>query len=168
MGKNQPAFIFNKWESRIPYYPLMNFDEQKICIFEQTWAATRSKGIRVALASTFGGGWAAVINEAKNQSLKYGGRKALGCISGLICGYFGSASLVLVTKSTKVIKCAKICHSVCSGGLDVAELCAATPIHIVEIFVFGRPVLLEEGGGFDLFSNDPDPIETIENLFSKK
>ena len=83
----------------------------------------------------------------------YGGRKALGAATGVVCGYFGSAAVVLVTKSAKIIKCAKICHSVCSGGLDVAELCATTPIHVVEIAIFGRPVLVQEGEGFDLFSD---------------
>ena len=161
------AFLFKKWESRIPYYALMKMEEEKICVLEETWGAARSKGIRVALGATFGGGWAAVMKEASKQSLKYGGRKALGCISGVICGYFGSASIILITKSTKIIKGAKVCHSVCSGVLDVAELFAAAPINMVEIFIFGRPVILEDGG-FDLFSNDADPVEAVEKLLSDK
>lgn len=161
------AFIFKKWENRIPYYALMKMEEKKICVLEQTWGATRSKGIRVALTITFGGGWAAVMKEAGKQSLKYGSRKALGCITGVICGYFGSASIILITKSTKIIKGAKVCHSVCSGGLDVAELCAAAPINMIEILIFGRPVILE-GEGFDLFSKDPDPVEAVEKLLSNK
>jgi hypothetical protein len=102
------------------------------------------------------------MKEAGKHCLRYGGRKALGCMTGVVCGYFGSASLVLITKSTRIIKCAKICHSACSGGLDVAEFCASAPINIVEIAIFGRPVIME-GGGFDLFSRDADPIDEIIN-----
>ena len=122
---------------------------------------------------TFGGGWRSVIKEAGNQSLKFGGQKALGALTAIVCTYFGSASILLITKSTKVIKCAKICHSVCSGGLDIAELCATTPINAIEILIFGRPVLLEKGQGFDLFSTgENDPIDDVasaaEKFFSKK
>ena len=158
---NDPGFIFKKWESRIPYYALMKLEEEKICALETTWGATRSKGVRVALTTTFGGGWASVMKEAGKQSLKYGGRKALGCITGVVCGYFGSASIILITKSTKIIKCAKICHSACSGGLDLAELCASAPINLVEILIFGRPVIIE-GEGLDLFSKNADPVKDIE------
>jgi hypothetical protein len=159
------GFVFKQWESRIPYYALMKLEEGQICTLEATWGSVRSKGVRVALVTTFGGGWTSVMKEAGKQSLKYGGRKALGCISGVVCGYFGSASIILITKSTKIIKGAKICHSVCSGGLDVAELCASAPINMVEILVFGRPVILKETEGFDLFSNGQcDPIKDIEKL----
>ena len=103
------------------------------------------------MTATFGGGWFSVIKEASKQTLKYGKRKALGCVTGVVCGYFGSASIVLLTKSAQIVKCAKICHSVCSGGLDMAELCASAPINLVEIAIFGRPVILE-GQGFDMFS----------------
>lgn len=157
------AFIFKKWENRVPYYALMKLDEEKICRLETTWGAARSKGIRAALTATFGGGWSSVMKEASKQTLKYGGRKALGCITVVICGYFGSASITLVTKSTKIVKCAKVCHSVCSGGLDVAELCASAPINMVEIAIFGRPVIIE-GQGFDMFSKDADPMDDIERL----
>jgi len=162
---SDPGFIFKKWESRIPYYALMKLEEEKICALETTWGSVRSKGVRVALATTFGGGWISVMKEAGKQSLKYGGRKALGCMTGVVCGYFGSASIILITKSTRIIKCAKICHSACSGSLDVAELCASAPINMVEILIFGRPVILEDG--FDLFSKDADPVEEIENFFKK-
>jgi hypothetical protein len=156
------GFVFKQWEKPIPYYALMKLEEEQICTLEETWGAVRRKGVRVALTTTFGGGWAAVIKEAGKQSLKYGGRKALGCITGVVCGYFGSAALVLVTKSTRIIKCAKICHSVCSGVLDVAELCASAPINMVEILIFGRPVILKENQGFDLFSNGhSDPIGDV-------
>jgi hypothetical protein len=160
------TFIFKKWENRVPYYALMKLEEEKICALEINWGTTRSKGVRAALAATFGGGWSAVMKEAGKHTLKYGGRKALGCITGVVCGYFGSASVVLLTKSAKVVKCAKVCHSVCSGGLDVAELCASAPINMVEIAIFGRPVVIE-GQGFDLFSKDTDPVEDMEKLFKK-
>lgn len=163
---NDPTFIFQKWENRLPYYALMKMDEDKICALEVTWRSARKKGVRAALAATFGGGWSSVVKEAGKQTLKYGGRKALGCITGVVCGYFGSASIILLTKSAKVIKCAKVCHSVCSGGLDVAELCASAPINILEIGIFGRPVVVE-GEGFDLFSKNPDPIDDVEKLFKK-
>ena len=163
---SDPGFIFKKWENRIPYYALMKLKEEKICALETTWGSARSKGVRVALATTFGSGWTSVMKEAGKHCLKYGGRKALGCITGVICGYFGSASIILITKSTRIIKCAKVCHSACSGGLDVAELCASAPINMVEILIFGRPVIIE-GGGFDLFSKDADPVEDIEKLFKK-
>ena len=84
----------------------------------------------------------------------------------VVCGYFGSASIILLTKSVKIIKCAKVCHSVCSGGLDVAELCASAPINMVEIAIFGRPVIIE-GQGFDIFSKDTDPVEDIEKFLKK-
>ena len=158
------AFIFKKWENRVPYYVLMKLEEEKICALEATWGATRSKGIRAALGATFGGGWVSVLKEAGKQSLKYGGRKALGCITGIVCGYFGSVSILLVTKSAKVVKCARVCHSVCSGCLDVTELCASAPVNMLEIAIFGRPVVIE-GQGFDLFSKGSDPVEDIENLF---
>ena len=65
--------------------------------------------------------------------------------------------IVLLTRSTKIIKFAKVCHSDCSSGLDVAELCASAPINMVEIVIFGRPVVLESQG-FDMFSKDTDPV----------
>merc|ERR1712176_1742238 len=108
---------------------------------EVTWGSAKKKGVRAALVTTFGGGWSSVIKETGRQTLKYGGRKTLGFITGVVCGYFGSASLILLTKSAKVAKYAKICHSACSGGLDVVELCASAPINILEIGIFGRPVL---------------------------
>ena len=125
------------------------------------------------MVTTFGGGWSAVIKEAKKHTLKYGGRKALGCITWVVCGYLGSTSIVLITTSTKIIKGAKICHSVCSGGLNVAELCASAPINIIEIAIFGRPVILKESQGFDLFSDGgSDPIsdteEIVNQIFNKK
>jgi hypothetical protein len=146
----------------------MKLDEVKICALEDTWSSVRSKGVRVALLTTFGAGWGSVIKEAGKQGLKYGSKKALGCLSGVVCGYFGSAAIVLVTKSVRIVKCAKICHSVCSGGLDVAELCAAAPINMVEILIFGRPAILEQSAGFDLFSKGKsDPINDIQELFKK-
>lgn len=167
------GFIFKPWEERLPYYALMKLEEEKICALEVTWAGVRSKGVRTAMTVTFGGGWHSVIKEAGKQSLKYGGRKALGAATGLVCTYFGTASILLLTKSVKIIKCAKICHSVCSGGLDIAELCATTPVHSIEILIFGRPVILEEGQGFDLFAKgETDPIDELANaaeqLFKKK
>ncbi len=92
------GFIFQKWESRIPYYALMKLEEEKICALETTWGSARTKGVRVALLTTFGAGWASVVKEAGKQSLKYGGKKGLGCITGVVCGYFGSAAVVLITK----------------------------------------------------------------------
>lgn len=106
------------------------------------------------------------MKEAGKHCLRYGGKKTLGCITGVVCGYFGSASIILITKSTRIIKCAKICHSACSGGLDVAELCASAPINIVEIAIFGRPVIMK-GSGFDLFSKDADPIDEMAQFFKK-
>lgn len=50
------SFIFKKWERRISYYALMKLEEEKVCMLETTWASARSKGVRVALATTFGGG----------------------------------------------------------------------------------------------------------------
>ena len=150
---NEAGFVFQKWENRLPYYALMKMDEDKICALEVTWESARKKGVRAALVTTFGGGWSSVVKEAGRQTLKYGGRKALGCITGVVCEYFGSASIILITKSAKVAKYAKICHSACSGGLDVAELCASAPINILEIGIFGRPVVIE-GEGFDLFSKN--------------
>lgn len=144
----------------------MKYDEAKICALEETWGSFRRKGVRAALVGTFGAGWSSVMKDAGKHALRYGGRKALGCITTVVCGYFGSASIVLITKSAKVIKCAKMCHSACSGGLDVAELCASAPINMIEIVIFGRPVIMENQG-FDLFSTDPDIVEDVEKLFKK-
>jgi len=132
------------WEERVPYYALMKLEEEKICALEVTWAGARNKRVRTAMSITFCDGWRSVVKEAGKQTFKYGGRKALGAATGLVCGYFSSTALVLATKSVKVITCAKICHSVCSVGLDIVELCATTLIYVVEIASFGRPVLLEE------------------------
>ena len=104
-------FIFKQWKERIPYYTLMKLEEEKICAFETRWAGARSKGIQTAITVTFRGSWRSGIKEAGKQSLKYGGRKALRAVTGIVCTYFGLASILLITKSTKVIKCAKVCHS---------------------------------------------------------
>lgn len=163
------GFVFQEWEQRITYYALMKLKEEQICALEVTWAGARSKGVRIAITITFGKSWRSVIKEAEKQSLKYDGRKALGAVTGLVCTYFGSATVVLITKSTRIIKCAKICHSVCSGGLDIAELCATMPIHAFEIIIFGRPVLLKDDQGFDLFSNGKtNPIDDVTDTFFKK
>jgi hypothetical protein len=50
----------------------------------------------------------------------------------------------------------------------MAEVCASAPINMVEILVFGRPVILNESEGFNLFSNGKsDPITDIEKLLKK-
>ena len=139
---------------------------KNMCIRETTWRAARSKGVRAALTASFGSGWSSVLKESSKQTRKYGGRKALSYITGVVCGYFGSAAVILVWKSAKIVKCAKVCHSVCSGGLDVEELCASAPSHIVEIVIFGRPIVIE-GNGFYMFSKDTDPVEDIGNLLKK-
>ena len=87
------VFIFQKWESHVPYYALMKLEKEKICALE---VAARSKGVRAALVAAFGGGWVSVMKEAGKQSLKYGGRKALGCLTGVVCRDFGSASIVKI------------------------------------------------------------------------
>ena len=107
--------------------------------------------MRAALVSTFGGVWSSFVKEAGKQTLKYGDRKALGCITGVVCGYFGSASIILFTKSAKGIKCAKICHSACFGGFNIAQFCASAPINILKIGIVGRPVVIKSEG-FDFVS----------------
>lgn len=74
----------------------MKLEEEKICALERTWGAARSKGVRAALLATFGGGWSSVIKEAGKHTLEYGERKALGCITLVVCGYFGSASINMI------------------------------------------------------------------------
>ena len=71
------------------------------------------------------------------------------------------ASIISIIKFTKVAKYAKICHSTCSIDFDVVELCASALINILEIEIFGRPVVIE-GEGFDLFSKNPDPIVHVK------
>ena len=90
------------------------------------------------LAVTFDARWHSVIKECGKQSLKYEARKYLNFMSSVLFGYFGSASIVLLTKSAKLIKGVKILHSACSGRLDIAELYFSTPINIIEIAIFGR------------------------------
>ena len=142
-----------------PHYALKSWDEDKIVIAEQTWANVRSKGLRVCLVATFVSGWVSIVKEAGKQTLKYGGRKALGAVSGCVCGYFGSASIVLLTNSVKLLKFGKACHSICAGGLDILELASASPIHVLEIFIFGRPALLDIGDGFDLFQSGSSVVD---------
>lgn len=112
------------------------------------------------LVATFINGCSSIVKEADKHTLKYGGQKALGFISGVICEYFGSASSILIIKS------AKIFHSVFSGVLNVVEFCASTPINMLEIKIFGRPVIIEDEG-FDLFSENPDPLNAVEKLLKK-
>lgn len=64
----------------------------------------------------FGVGWKSVIIKAGNQSLKYVGRRELGVITDVVCGYYGSAAVVLVTNSAKVITIAKCCSMLWSSG----------------------------------------------------
>ena len=87
-------------------------------------------------------------------------------MEGVVCGYFGSASRILFTKSAEVIKCTKICHSACFGSLDIIELYASTPINVLEIAVFGGQVVIE-GEGLDLFSKDSDPLDKVDKLLKK-
>lgn len=161
------AFIFSKWEQRFPYYALKGWDEDKIVAAEKTWATVRSKGIRTCLLVTFGAGWRSVIKEAGKQTLRYGSRKALGFVTSVVCGYFCSVSVCVITNSTKIVKAAKCCHSICSGGLDFAELCAACPMHVVEIAIFGRPAVLDNSQGFDMFSSEDDPVAGLIDVISK-
>lgn len=112
------------------------------------------------------------MRQVEFQSLKklvYGSRKALGAISGVVFGYLGTTSIVLITKSAKIVKYAKVCHEICSVGLDIAKLCAGTPIHVLEILIFGRPVILDKGG-FSLFQEiheNSDPLDDLKQLFKK-
>ena len=122
--------------------------------------------MRAALLATFVDSWTSVVKEVTKQTLKYGGRKALSYITTLVCGYFGSASIILITKSTKVVKYAKTCHSICFDGFNIAELCASAPINMLEIAIFEKPVMIESDG-FDSFSKNSDPINNIEKLFKK-
>jgi hypothetical protein len=108
------AFIFSQWENRLPYYALMKWDEERVLAVEKTWCTCRSKGIRIAFVVTFGGSWRTVAKEAIKQTLKYGEHKALGCITGVVCGYFGSAAIIVITNSAKVVKFSKCCHSIYS------------------------------------------------------
>lgn len=85
---NDPAFIFQKWENRLPYYALMKMDEDKICMLEVTWGSARKKGVLAALADTFVDSWSSVVKEVGKQTLKYSGRKALACMTGIVCEYF--------------------------------------------------------------------------------
>ena len=73
------------------------------------------------MGTTFDVSWSSVIKEAGKQSLKYSGRTALGFIIGIVCKYFGYLSVILLTKSSKIIKCGKICHSICSSGRDIGN-----------------------------------------------
>ena len=70
------VFIFQKWESHVPYYALMKLEKEKICALEVTWGAARSKGVGAALVATFGGGWVSVMKEAGKQSLKIWRKKS--------------------------------------------------------------------------------------------
>ena len=45
-----------------------------------TWANVRKKGLRTAMSVNVLGKQNSVINEAKQQTLKYGRRKALGAV----------------------------------------------------------------------------------------
>lgn len=84
-----------------------------------------------------------MVKKASRQSLKYGGRKAFKCTIGIICGYFGSVSIIPVTKSTIVVKCAGVCHLICPEGLDVVKLCVLAPINMIEITISERLAIIK-------------------------
>lgn len=69
-----------------------------------------------------------------------------------------------MTKSANAIKFGKFCHSICYGGLDVAELCYLAPVNVLKIKTFGQPVIFE-GEGSDLFCRNPDVINDMEEIF---
>ena len=79
---------------------------------EVTWDLLK-KGVWAGLLATFNVGWYYTVKEAGKQILKYLVRKTLGCITDVVCGYFGSVSSILIAKFVKV------CYLACSGGLDV-------------------------------------------------
>jgi len=85
----------------------------------------------------------------------------LGLITGIVCRYFDSASIILITKSAKIVKRTKICHSTCSGILDVAELYDSILINLLETEIFRRPVVIE-GEEFYLFSKNRDPLTNFK------
>ena len=49
---------------------LLCLNEGQICTLETIWRSIRSKGVRVALVTTFGGGWNSVMKEAGKHCLK--------------------------------------------------------------------------------------------------
>ena len=57
-------------------------DEDKICMLERTWEATKEKGMRARLVVIFGGGWSSIIKEAAKQTLSYGNWQSLGSYNG--------------------------------------------------------------------------------------
>lgn len=75
------------------------------------------------------------------------------------------ASIILFTKSAKVIEYTKVYHLDCFSGFDLAKFYASALINILEIGIFGRPVIIESEE-FNLFSN-PDLIDDDEKLFEK-
>ena len=83
---------------------------EKLKALELTWGRSRQYGVKAALTITFEAGWISVIKEASKQILMYGSRKVLGAISGVVFGYLGTTSIVLITKSAKIVKYAKVCY----------------------------------------------------------
>ena len=84
-----------------------------------------------------------MVKKASKLSLKYGGRYAFRCTIGIICGYFGFVSIIPVTKSTIIVKCAGVYHLICSEGLDVVKLCVLAPINMIEIAISERLAIIK-------------------------
>jgi len=68
-----------------------------------SYVSIRSKEIRAALTAIFGSSWSSVMKEAGRYTLKYGRRKALQLVTGIICGYCSSVFIILVIKPTSRI-----------------------------------------------------------------
>ena len=85
-----------------------------------------------------------MVKKASKQSLKYGGKKAFRCIIEIICGYFGFVSIIPVTKSTIIVKCAGVCYLICSEGLDMVKLCVLAPINMIEITISERLAIIKD------------------------
>ena len=103
----------------------------------------KKKRVRSALTLTFDKGWKSVIKEVSKQNFKYNNQKVLNFMTTLVSTYLGLASIVLVSNFFKIIKSIKICHSVSSGRLDVTEICFLPPMHLLEIGILGRIVVIE-------------------------
>jgi len=49
------------------------------------------------------------------------------------------------------------------SGHIILELASASPIHVLDIFIFGRPALLDIGQGFDLFQSSSSFVDDAIN-----
>ena len=127
-------------------------------IWKERYRYAKKYGIRAGFAGVTGTGLATIAKEAASEGVKRHGKRYLGGIlinSGLTCV---SAGLPLLTNSTKVLKYAKACHSVCAASWRAAHNIAELPMIAVDYAVFGEYVPSCGEADYDIYSKTTDIV----------